>query len=1168
VVATGLIGLAFAVVIWQVLLARERRSIEEEFAQEAKQRIGEIRRELSRDFEVIHFVSGFYAASDAVGRDEFAKFAEPLLARYEDLQALEFALRVPGDRRAEHEKIGKAQIDPNYRITQLAPDGQLAAADDGREEYFPVFFTEPRQANRSTLGFDLASEAVLAEALQMARRTGEPQCTGWIPLRQDEEGQYGLRVFAPIYSQDAAASPAEQGEQPLLGFVVSTIRIGTMAQSALGHFATVGVNIRMFDESSTVEPQMVYLYSYVPVTGKWEDGFVPRKGLRLPAGELHYPDRIVIGGREWVVDCTPTDRFVQSRKTPLPMVALLAGVLITAPLALYVNVLIGRTAQVERLVVKRTGQLQEANAKLKQEIAERKRAEKVVSDSQALYSSLVENLPVQVLRKDLEGRFQFANKSFCELLGRPLEEIIGKTDFDFYPPDLARKYRRDDRHVAETGELFEAEEKNTKDGEIRDVQVMKSPVRDADGKIVGTQAVFWDVTARKQAEAQLAQAKEAAEAANRAKSAFLANMSHEIRTPMNAIIGMTDLVLGTQLTPEQQEYLKVVQESGEALMSVITDILDFSKIEADRIDLDRAVFNLHENLGDTMKSLAIRAHRKGLELACRIHPEVPVAVVGDSARLRQIVVNLLDNAIKFTESGEVTLAIHGESESDDEVVLHFSITDTGIGIPEDKLAVVFGVFEQADSTTTRRFGGTGLGLPISARLVDLMGGRIWVESEAGRGSTFHFTARFGKTTDEEPIGPPPIDAAQARDLRVMVVDDNATNRRILGEMLGTWGIRSTLTGDARDALRLMREAQQSNEPYRLLITDDDMPDMDGFTLAEQIKREEPPADTAIMMLTSGERPSDVSRCQQLGVAAYVMKPLKQSELLDTIVMVLGTDAAEGDEAATPAAEQVSRLRPLRILLAEDSLVNQKLVLGLLAKQGHTAVVANNGKEAVEAMASQDFDLVIMDIQMPEMDGLEATARIRAEEKQKGVRVPIMAMTAHALKGDRQRCLDAGMDGYIAKPIRAKQLFDAIEILVGSPAEAPTEAAAEPVPPAADNAPLDWSHALHTVRGDRDLLKSVVEAFVSESPRLMAAIRETVASGDAAALQQNAHTLKGSMQYFGAGRAMELAVQLEKMGGDDNLHGAGEILAALEMEMAQLMPGLLAFVRENNLPEES
>jgi signal transduction histidine kinase/CheY-like chemotaxis protein len=525
---------------------------------------------------------------------------------------------------------------------------------------------------------------------------------------------------------------------------------------------------------------------------------------------------------------------------------------------------------------------------------------------------------------------------------------------------------------------------------------------------------------------ELRAANDAAQAASRAKSTFLANMSHEIRTPMNAIIGMTELLLDTSLSAMQREYLTMVRDSGESLLSLINDILDFSKIEAGKLELESSVFDLRERLGDAVKSLAFRAHTKGLELACHIHPDVPDALVGDVGRLRQIVLNLAGNAIKFTDRGEVVVDVQGESRTGDQQQLHFSVRDTGIGIPPGKLDMIFKPFEQVDSSMARRFGGTGLGLAISSRLVELLGGRIWAESTPGVGSVFHFTVRFqlADATAERSIRCP----LSAEGRRVLVVDDNATNRLILEEMLESWQMNVSAVSSASQALQALHQASDAGQPFDLVLTDCHMPGQDGFELTQQVRHDPRLAATIILMLTSGAQVGDSARCEELGIAAHLMKPVKSSELLEAIGISLGF-AVEIPEAAATAGASAAKLgtSPLRILLAEDSLVNRKLALGLLEKHGHLVVVAGNGKEAVMAWESQPFDVVLMDVQMPDMDGLEATAVIRTKEKLVARHTPIVAMTAHAMKGDRERCLEAGMDAYVSKPIRGPQLLESIEL---------------------------------------------------------------------------------------------------------------------------------------------
>ena len=1040
------------------------------------------------------------------------------------------------------------------------------------------------------------------------------------------------------------------------------------------------------------------------------------------------------------------------------------------------------------------------------DLTERRRTELALRNTQALYSSLVESLPLNAFRKDLDGKFQFANQRFCQTVQKFLWELIDKTDFDFFPRHLAEKYRRDDLSVIRTGEVFEAIEEHLQaDGQKIYVQVLKAPVRDANDKIIGIQGMFWDVTAREQAEAslhesearkraifeaaldcmimidhdgrviefnpaaektfgytrkevmgkemsellahpdartrhhdniqryeqsheqgslmgkrmespllrkngevflaeismqpiplqsssafaimlrditerkraeealrqsnmrfrrlvdsdivgiiiintegvvteanaaflemvgysarrlsrgeislsgitppefhslderafiqlnskgkctpwekefirrdgtrvpvligltqldertltilgfvldisvqkateaQLQLAKEAADAANTAKSAFLANMSHEIRTPMNAVIGMTELVLDTPLTAGQRDYLEIVQQSAESLLSILNDILDFSKIEAGKLELSATEFRVRDCIGGALKTLAVQSAKKGLELICDIRSDVPDRLIGDPARLRQIVVNLVGNALKFTERGEVIVRLSVDQRDDeDEVTVHFQVKDTGIGIPAAKCDSLFRAFEQVHSSMTRKYGGTGLGLAICAKLVELLEGRIWFESEIGQGSTFHFTITMPIAL--ETIAP----VVNLRDGTVLVVDDHPVSRQSLGDLLSSWGLMPILVEDAEQALALLRDGPLPTEGFALCLIDAVMPRVDGFELVQRIQhRFANRTGPIIMLLSSDNRSLDQQRCEELAVASHVHKPVNHSELFDTISAVLDGQLP-GESSAASTSTSVVPLCCHDILLVEDSLFNQKLAVGLLEKRGHKVTVANNGVEGVAALSSHRFDLVLMDIQMPEMDGLEATRRIRESERQTGKHVPIVAMTAQAMIGDRERCLESGMDAYLVKPIHAKQLYETIDaILAAHPA--PDEPV-QTVP--LDMQRVDLAQALHAVNGDRDLLRQIFDAFLEECPILLNNIQQALANGDAKACHMAAHTLKGAVRTFGAERASGLASDMEAGGkaGDMEFVRATwpELFQEVEAIRAELAAGL-------------
>jgi two-component system, sensor histidine kinase and response regulator len=796
---------------------------------------------------------------------------------------------------------------------------------------------------------------------------------------------------------------------------------------------------------------------------------------------------------------------------------------------------------------------QSGHLSMYQDITQRKQAEQELEERKFFLNSLIENCPIGIVAIDTMGIAQMCNPGFETIFGYRQQEIQGRPLSEFLTTPELRAEVDSNRVRLEHGKRTHlVTRRKRSDGTLVDVEAFSVPLL-SDGKHTGAVVLYQDITERKLAEAALLNSKETAEAASRIKSEFLANMSHEIRTPMNGIIGMTELVLDTELDPEQREYLNLAKISADSLLSLINDILDYSKIEAGKLDIEAIDFKLGDCLSDTMKSLSLRAHQKGLELAFEIDPSVPDALLGDPGRLRQIIVNLVGNAIKFTEHGEVVLSVHLESRADENLELHFVVADTGIGISPDKQDGIFEAFKQADGSMTRKYGGTGLGLTISSRLVELMGGRIWVESDTGKGSKFNFTVRF-QVQKELVRTHVPRDPATLSNMRVLIVDDNATNRQILVKILESWNMQVATAESGSQAMVALVEARGVGRSFPLILVDAQMPEMDGFTLAEYIKRHSDFRTATVMMLSSAGHRGDATRCRELGISAYLTKPVRQEELLDAILTALGTRPAAEIPPAPVARHPMREVRNrLGILLAEDNTVNQLVAVRLLEKHGHTVTVAENGRKALQAFDQNSFDMILMDVQMPEMDGWEATQAIRLKEKTSGGHIPIVAMTAHAMKGDEERCIAAGMDDYLTKPIRTVALLAALDKVLSRLPE--SVAAARVSASGASTDAVDVAVALERLDGDRDLYGELVQVFRVECPNVIEEMRHAIAQQDAKALERSAHGLKGSSAQLGGLAVSQIAMEIEKLARSGNVESSRDYFKILQNEIERMFAGL-------------
>ena len=767
-------------------------------------------------------------------------------------------------------------------------------------------------------------------------------------------------------------------------------------------------------------------------------------------------------------------------------------------------------------------------------------AQRRLGESQAVYQSLVESLPISVFQKDAKGSFRFGNQRFCAALGITLEQLVGKTDRDLFPGSLAKKYVRDDLEVLTSGKTFQGiEEHRTPDGKQSYIEVLKAPVMDTEGKPVGVQGIFWDVTDRHNAEEALREAKEMAESASRAKSDFLANVSHEIRTPMNGVIGMSNLLLEMVSDRQQREYVQMIAQSGESLLTLINDILDFSKIESGKIELEQIPMSVREVLGDAVNLLRFRAQAKHVDLICKVESGFPDRVIGDPTRLKQIIINLIGNAIKFTDVGEIRVDVRFIKLTPTSVQLDFSVRDSGIGIAPDKLDVIFREFEQADTSVTREHGGTGLGLAISAELAKLFGGNLEVESVVGEGSCFSFQAKFELAADPHRFSDTDGQAIDIAQKRALIVSSDELQTKQLEKWLTDLNMRNSQSAGVELALKKIKGYAVAGVPFDLVVADSKLQDGLAEELAKRVAKIDEIATTKFLLLaedSGGDTDTPEASLDEALKNDCLWQTI--SGPLDANKIRLGMLTALSDARSTttnnrpfkpPTRVTTAEIDApaLEILLAEDNLINQKLAIALLEKEGHQVSVAADGQQAVDLFEQSKgkFDVVLMDVQMPVMDGFAATKAIREFEKLKDQSTPIIALTAHAGTQDRDRCLAAGMDEYLCKPIRAKDLRGMIEHLTGQASRSVAPAVTQE---AAGDA-VDWQRGFETVGGDQSLLKNLIGVFLQEQSSMQGEIEKAIATDDNTHLRLSAHSLKGASTHLGAHEVARVARELELIG---------------------------------------
>ncbi len=1168
---TAAIGLVLTLFAAWMLHEYETRNRNKAFVLLAAGRT-EVFAEILRDLRYFKLegLSHFYEGGDQVTPEKFRQFTD-YLTNNQTVQAWEWIPAVPEADKSSFEEAARAAGLTGFEIWRKDAQGKRVSAS-GRTEYYPVFRIAPLAGNEHVLGYDLGSEPLYSAALEEAKRTGLATGTDPITLVQAKGNQKGMMIYRPVFG----------GEEPRLlrGFTLAVLQIGTlMTSTAPDNSALIQISLLRKDAASE------------SLAISWSPDSPPTTMLSATR-------TIFAFGKVFGVTAYAGPEFINLYPARLGWLVILTGLALTVAITFVISGSRRRREELEQLVAEQTTELRESETRLR-----------VISES----------AQDAILMMDQNGLISYWNPAAERIFGYKSTEAIGQNLHEFIVPMRYHEAHHTAFLVfqqtglgAAIGKTLDLEARRKDSTEIS-VQLSLSAVNMSGGwHAVG---ILRDITARKQAEVELQKIniylEEAvvrandmaavAEIASTAKSEFLANMSHEIRTPMNGVIGMTGLLLDTELNDEQRRYAEIVRSSGESLLGLINDILDFSKIEAKKLDLETLNFDLSSLLDDFASTLAMRAHEKGLELLCFADLDVPTMLRGDPGRLRQILNNLAGNAVKFTPAGEVAVRVSLEERAErrereageqETVLLRFSVRDSGIGIPKDKIGLLFAKFSQVDASTTRQYGGTGLGLAISKQLAELMGGEAGVNSEEGKGSEFWFTARLGKQAEDaymEKTLP-----ADLQNVRVLIVDDNATNREILTRHLASWGMRPTEAMDGPGALQILYKAIDKNDPFRIAVIDMQMPGMDGETLGRIIHADKRMNDIRMVMLTSLGRRGDTRRLEEIGFAAYSTKPIRHQELKTVLSLALGDrDKSTPRPIATrhTARETLNLFagNRSRILLAEDNITNQQVALGILKKLGLRADAVANGAEALKALETLPYDLVLMDVQMPEMDGIEATIRIRNRERKMmtdecammnkeepatddspslfvirylSFVIPIIAMTAHAMQGDRELCIGAGMNDYITKPISPQALAEVLDKWLPKENDDRRARMMNKEEPATDDSHssfiayhssliFDWAGLMARLIDDENLARMVVEGFLEDIPKQIAAMKGYLETGDVTGIERQAHTIKGASANVGGERLRKVAFEMEKAAKAGDLYAAERHIHELEAQFDQL-----------------